>query len=296
MQIQCFHTVAFSMLLLLLFAPKAAVQAEGFKWTCTNESASLTEDGMPVLAYQIAMRDKDGKWPRANYVHPLYGMSGQVVTEDFPEDHGHHRGIFWAWHQVLVDGKPLGDAWLCKDFEWDVEDVKADQTQDGVAVLRSKVLWKSPDLKDETGKLVPIAREDVTIRIYKRAPNYRTIDFAIRIQALLEGLQIGGSNDVKGYGGFSPRIKLNANQRFLNLKGEQLLPQKTAIEAGPWVNIADSTSGLAIMQYQRNPATTFSGQPWILRSSGSMQNVVYPGRYPIAIEPPGQRRRSDRDG
>ena len=33
---------------------------------------------------------------------------GQVLTEDFPADHLHHRGIFWAWHQVYVGEKAMG--------------------------------------------------------------------------------------------------------------------------------------------------------------------------------------------
>ena len=84
------------------------------------EGVTVLEGIRPVLTYQRAAKSEDGRWPRANYVHPLYDLDGEVLTEDFPADHGHQRGIFWAWHQVLVDGQPMGDAWACIDFQWDV--------------------------------------------------------------------------------------------------------------------------------------------------------------------------------
>lgn len=289
MQIQCFHSRAFSLLFLLLSGIQAVAQSEGFHWTTTVESASLTENGKPVLSYQIAMRDKDGKWPRANYVHPLYGMSGEVVTEDFPEDHGHHRGIFWAWHQVLVDGKSLGDAWLCKDFVWDVQDVDTSSSLENAAI-KSTVVWKSPDLLSEKGDLIPVAREQVWIRVNARRDNYQTIDFQIEVHALVSSLQIGGSEDVKGYGGFSPRIKLNPKQKFVGVAGT-VEPQTTAINAGPWINVKDALSGFAVLGHSSNPVGKLAAknveaefQPWILRRSGSMQNAVYPGRKPVSIK------------
>src|SRR5699024_3188858 len=39
--------------------------------------------------------------PRSNYIHPLYGLEGEMLTRDWPEGaHPHHRGIFWAWPEV----------------------------------------------------------------------------------------------------------------------------------------------------------------------------------------------------
>jgi hypothetical protein len=51
---------------------------------------------------------RDGKvtsaiWaiPRSDYIHPLYGLNGEMLTNDWPDaDHPHHRGIFWAWLEV----------------------------------------------------------------------------------------------------------------------------------------------------------------------------------------------------
>ena len=39
--------------------------------------------------------------PRSNYIHPLYGVEGEMLTRDWPDGaHPHHRGIFWAWPEV----------------------------------------------------------------------------------------------------------------------------------------------------------------------------------------------------
>ncbi len=67
-----------------------------------DDGVSVFEGQTPVLSYQAKSRSYEGGWQRASYVHPLYNLRGEVITEDFPEDHRHHRGIFWAWHQVWV--------------------------------------------------------------------------------------------------------------------------------------------------------------------------------------------------
>ena len=38
--------------------------------------------------------------PRSNYIHPVYGPSGELLTRDWSKDHPHHRGIYWAWPEV----------------------------------------------------------------------------------------------------------------------------------------------------------------------------------------------------
>jgi hypothetical protein len=55
-----------------------------------------------VLFFQREMNDSIPEYARNNYFHPVYDLNGNVITEDFPEDHLHHRGIFWAWHQILI--------------------------------------------------------------------------------------------------------------------------------------------------------------------------------------------------
>lgn len=247
----------------------------------TDEGYQFYESQKPVLFYRTAAKaTKDGKYARSDYCHPVYGLDGEVLTEDFPADHLHHRGIFWAWHQVYVGDTPMGDMWACEDFTWDIRTVQILPPQPNSAALTAGVAWKSSRWKDGQE---PFAAETVTIRVHHTSGDARLIDFDIEILALVEGLRLGGSNDIKGYGGFSTRIVLPADIQMSDPNGP-VTPQNTAVAAGDWMNFSDTfgdtASNVAIMVHPSHP-----GQPrkWILRKSGSAQNVAYPGREPIAV-------------
>jgi Family of unknown function (DUF6807) len=247
----------------------------------TDEGYRFCEGEKPVLFYRTAAKaTKDGKYARSNYCHPVYGLDGAVLTEDFPADHLHHRGIFWAWHQVYVGQMAMGDMWACEDFTWDIHTVQILPPQPNSAALRAGVTWKSSQWKDGRE---PFAAETVTIRVHHTSRDMRLIDFDIEILALAEGLRLGGSNDIKGYGGFSTRIVLPADIRMSDPNGP-VTPQNTALAAGDWMNFSGTfgatASNFAVMVHPSHP-----GHPrkWILRASGSAQNVAYPGREPIAV-------------
>src|SRR4051794_2815226 len=113
-------------LLALALLPFAA-QAEdprALHAVTTDDGVWLQEGNTKVLFYQRQPKSKDGKYARANYVHPLLNLDGATLTEDFPKDHPHQRGIFWAWHQVTIAGKAVGDPWALKDCGWDISAAK----------------------------------------------------------------------------------------------------------------------------------------------------------------------------
>ena len=56
---------------------------------------------------------KDNRRSRACYIHPLWGINGEVLTDDFPKDHYHHHGVFWAWPHVEI-GDEKHDLWMYK--------------------------------------------------------------------------------------------------------------------------------------------------------------------------------------
>jgi hypothetical protein len=253
-------------------------QAAGFAVVTSDDGVLISEQGHPVAFYQRTIRSKDGRWARNNYLHPVYDLDGQVLTEDFPEDHGHHRGIFWAWHQVWVGEKRMGDAWECHDFEWRVLSVETEVSSQQVT-LTARVLWQSAALTDDSGKRVPFVEETTRITFHPRTKVSRAVDFEIALVPLTEGVRIGGSEDRKGYGGFSPRIRLTGNQTFLSRSGP-VEPQVEAISAGPWIDISNDAGGVTIFDHPDNPRHP---QPWILRGERSMQNAAYPGREPVLL-------------
>jgi hypothetical protein len=234
-----------------------------------------------IFFYQRSSKDKNGEYCRCNYIHPLYGPDGSRLTEDFPADHPHHRGIFWAWHQILIDNKPVSDGWELKNFQQKVTNFEF-RLQKGIGLLYATVEWKSPLWENGTKAYL---KEDTEITIYPKTGNYRRIDFVIHLKALADRLSLGGSDDEKGYGGFSTRLKLPADVTFSGANG-LVEPINTAIEAGNSMNICGSflnagkKGGIVIWSDPSNPTPSSN---WILRQTASMQNAAFPGRNPVAI-------------
>ena len=66
----------------------------------------IAEEGKPVLQYNYAkvepgdlldkVSDSNRKYAvaRNDYIHPLYGPQGEILTRDWPLEHPHHRGIY----------------------------------------------------------------------------------------------------------------------------------------------------------------------------------------------------------
>ena len=247
--------------------------------TRSEEGFLVTEKGQTVLFYQLAPKSWKGKYERANYIHPLHDLDGVVLTEDFPADHLHQRGVFWAWHQVYVKGKRVSDQWTTENSIWEVTAAEAVRAGAESAAMKVQLHWKSPNWLDADGERKPFVKETSIVRVHRAEGDVRKIDFDIRLSALEDGVSIGGSEDDKGYGGFSARVRMPSDIRFTNTAGA-VTPEKTAVEAGSWVDFSASygsprgKSGVAILTH---PSTADFPQPWILRSKGSMQNPVYPG-------------------
>ena len=253
--------------------------------TRDQEGFLVAENGRAVLFYQLKPKSLEGKYERANYIHPLHDLDGAVLTEDFPEDHLHQRGIFWAWHQIIVQGQRVSDQWTTENSVWDIKDARVVRVGTNSAAVKVKLHWKSPNWLDAQGNQKPFVEETAVVRVHRAEEDIRKIDFEIRLAALEDGVSIGGSEDDKGYGGFSARVRLPSDIRFTGRAGK-LTPQTTAIEAGRWVDCSGSygssgnKSGVAILCH---PSTANFPQPWILRDQRSMQNPVFPGNQPVLL-------------
>ncbi|MDR1269902.1 MAG: PmoA family protein, partial [Planctomycetaceae bacterium] len=90
--------------------------AEGFRFAEKNDEKQLvlTDWSLPVLTYRFDAVEhdqvpaKESRRLAGCYVHPLYGIDGEVLTDNAPKDHYHHHGVFWTWPHVGVheaDGK-----------------------------------------------------------------------------------------------------------------------------------------------------------------------------------------------
>jgi hypothetical protein len=256
----------------------------------SSDGYEFFDGKLPILFYQAAPKSLDGEFERAGYVHPLYDLDGNVISEDFPADHRHHRGIFWAWHQLYVGDTQIGDPWTCRNFLSRVDNVTIAKPSSDAAAIKATAHWVSLDWKDSSGVMKPIVREETQIEVRRSGGNHRAIDFCIRLTALEAEVSIGGSDDVKGYGGFSPRLRLPEDIRFTAEYGE-VAPQKTAVKASRWMDMSGSFNEEAASQKSTisgvtvlcHPSLPEFPQKWILRKARSMQNPVFPGRTPIAL-------------
>jgi len=244
----------------------------------------FTENNENILFYQVEPKNQNGEFERCNYIHPLWGVDGTVITEDFPADHLHHRGVFWAWHQLWIGDKKIGDPWALIDFEQDVTQTEFKILKNGSGELKVEVDWKSEKWKKQ-GEKVPYLKENTTIAIHPQKDNYRKIDFVISLLALEENLKIGGSENEKGYSGFSVRMVLPEDVIFTRPAGV-VMPETLAVKSEGYINISGSlldgnkNGGVVIIDNPDNPGYP---QNWILRKQKSMQNPAYPGRHAVPV-------------
>jgi hypothetical protein len=103
---------------------RAATGAIAPAFTFSDDSPAslrIAEQNRPVLVYNHGVitdqrvPTNDTRRSRACYIHPLWGLNGEVLTDDFPKDHYHHHGVFWAWPHVDVGGEKR-DLWEYKDI------------------------------------------------------------------------------------------------------------------------------------------------------------------------------------
>ncbi len=248
---------------------------ETFVFEKTPQGVALYENKQPVFFYQKEPKTPDGVNYFNNYLHPLFSLEGDTLTEEFPSDHPYHRGIFWAWHQLYVNDESIGDGWIMDNISQDVVDLKT-KVNKSSAQLSLRVLWKSSLFQHDQ----PFVREHTTIIVHHLKSGIRAIDFEIDLRALVPGVSIGGANDEKGYGGFCARIKLPENMLFTSEKG-QVVPQTLQIKAGSWMDFSapfgkhGEINGLTVLCH---PSTPNYPESWILRNKSSMQNIVFPGK------------------
>lgn len=271
-----------------LFIINSEAYSQHFTTKMSVEGIEILENGEKVLFYQVHPKSVDGKYERAGYVHPLYGLDETILTEDMPEDHPYHRGIFWAWHQIILGNKNVADGWVSERISWTVKEVNVMKSK-GTISIQSLVLWNA---ELEHNKPTDIVRENTKITVFKSTDQYRILDFDIHLAALVDHLKIGGSDDVKGYGGFCLRLKLPEDIMFTS-QDKIITPKETPVMAGPWMNFTGSfagellpKSGVVVFGYSSGLKDQ---HPWILRKAKSMQNVPFPGRIPVELSKKGVR-------
>ena len=169
----------------------------------------------------------------------------------------------------------MADPWECRGITWEVEEVTV-YVKDHQAILKARVKWRAGETSPE------VMNEQVTIT-YENKDQYYHLDFNIDFTPLIE-LELGGSDDEKGYGGFSTRFQLGKNVEFSGASGD-VTPATTQVQAGSWIKMSDLGVNQVYLVLMYHPESTAELQGWILRKEGSMQNPVWPGRQRVMLHP-----------
>ena len=122
---------------LLALSITTAHSAERDEVTVKREGKKLkiTAKGKLLMEYQA----EPGEFPRPNikplfrrggYLHPIYSLSGKVITDDFPPNHIHHHGIWFTWSSAVFEGRPT-DFWNMGDGKGRVDFVEVSKTWSG---------------------------------------------------------------------------------------------------------------------------------------------------------------------
>jgi len=198
----------------LLAAPTALAEA-GFRWKPVDaKSLGLWEGDKPVLVYNHGMISKQGvpaRYTRACYLHPVYGLDGEVITEDFPKDHRHHRGIFWAWPHVRIDGKEY-NSWVPTGIRYKLERWVRKDANAKQAVLEAHNGWYVGDKK--------VADERLTMTVHAAADAQRIIDLEFTWTPTDRPISLQGAGG-KSYGGLTVRFNTRCREKG-GISGKQV--------------------------------------------------------------------------
>ncbi len=183
--------------------PAPAQDSTGFAFRDVDDkSIELLDAGKPVFVYNHgvitnpAVPKNDARRNRACFVHPLYGLNGEVLSYSFPKDHYHHRGIFWAWSHILIDGKEY-DLWVHNKIEQRFVRWICREAGPVAAVLAVENGWFVGDTK--------VMIERVWLRAYKPADGERSLDVEFTLIPVDKPITLRGAED-KSYGGINLRF------------------------------------------------------------------------------------------
>jgi len=90
-----------------------------------GDEVRVAWDGRPVLRYQggkgvLPAGDVKPQFRRGGYLHTVVTPTGRIVTDDYPPDHRHHHGIWFAWTKTEFEGRKP-DFWNMGDQTGTVE-------------------------------------------------------------------------------------------------------------------------------------------------------------------------------
>jgi hypothetical protein len=263
-------TISLTMLAAAAALPLPA--QSGFEWKDLGGRLELREEGAQVLIYNYGPQLKDGapeNRRRCCYIFPLRTPAGVSMLDDFPQDHWHHRGLFWAWPVVEAGGKTY-DEWM----NMTALDRAVGRPTWGIAASKGAYVDAS-NVWQADGK--DIVREHVRVSVARAQRASRELAVEVILEAIDAPVKLRGSREAgKSYGGFSARFApregtvLRADDEKL-AKDEDLTPRH-------WAELEGTYGGKrAVLRITTDPMDIGAPYQWCLRNYGFV-GASFPGR------------------
>lgn len=250
--------------------------AASLEYAATDAYVDVSEGGVPVLRYNhrsTAVPEGIGpELARGDYVSALYGLDGELLTDDYPKDHPHHRAVNWSWATIRWNGEDR-DLFAVRGILARPVGKPRVTSTDGSLVITAESQWK---WDDET----PVVAEAVTIRIFPQEESGRAVDFDITLNALVDGLEFCGRLEA-GYSGFNIRMAPAPGQEIVfHSDAADMQPRRAWADYSSAFSGSTGRSGLAILQHAANPGYP---QEWRQYPELNFFQPIYPGGTPIPL-------------
>jgi len=274
-------------------APSAVARRAGSSFPAGPSRLTLVEDAgagtltvregsTAVLTYRFGDKipaGADPRYIRSCYIHPLYALDGEVLTDDSPRDHFHHHGLFWGWPVVMTRGlktsnwEPAVPPLRQRFTRWLKREVR-----DGEARIVAENAWKLGSGKGEV-----VAVETVTIFVHPADGGSRAIDMELVIRPVGGPLELRGApEENKGYGG----LCLRGAPLF---KGAALTTDLGPLETDAvnrrlhWADLSAPGLGVAIFVAPGHPGDPVA---WLVRNSyAGILNPSWPALEGAVVTP-----------
>lgn len=265
-------------LVLLSGADKPAAEKSGFRFERNDRSIELLDGGRPVFAYnhaEVANEKVPKARPRGAYVHPIYGLEGEVLTDDFPADHVNHRGLYWSWPHVKV-GETEVDSWNVRGIatrfiKWTAQERHAER-----AVLGVENGWFVGEKQ--------VAREEVRLEVYSDTGDSRAIDVTLTWTPLDEPITLRGAEG-KGYGGVT--LRFGPRKTTVVTVPDGRAKEDLVVARLPWADLSGDLAGkpeaLGGAALLAHPSNRDFPPEWMTRQYGMLASG-WPGVKPQTIE------------
>lgn len=245
----------------------------------------VSRGGQPVLRYNFAtvpvpdaLKGRKYAEPRSDYVHPLYGPGGEVLTVDYANDHPHHRGVYWAWPEVYYkDG--VRDLHALQGLFARPSKLISAGAAGGAATIEAENVWKWDDTE-------PIVRELATIRVSSADGGGYFVDFEFSFTALVDGVKVARRGQ-KAYGGLNIRTALQGGQKILeHTDPAGAEPRRSYAQIAGVPTGGKQSAALAIIQHAANLA--YPGD-WVKFPNLGWLQPTFPAsgdKFPLAKDKP----------